>query len=309
MDEFYPFEKARKELETLNRGAQDSKEMYLNTIELIKAMKRDALQIVQRDEPISWRLSMFNSAEGLMDDAYIRIQGIVCSKILPPVGKLNNPGAVSRIRPHLRQAITITGLGSDLFDNYVQNMEHIYLTFSNHFPDGKLDKWEPAMYQGVMAFDAHARYFTQKHFVPSSESIPFHSTVDPDGNLESMRGEDMVHAADNEVDYFVQMHNTDNKTIYKRTSPGNFRIGDIVEVTIVILAYPTKDKRYKLIPLLRGILLLNQSYRDEAAILRMRSKYTPAVLQINKLSSKRKSAYLETDEVEDTEKKMSRMSL
>ncbi|KAF9471244.1 hypothetical protein BDN70DRAFT_901494 [Pholiota conissans] len=302
MDEFYPYDKAiiRKgeELEQLNSGMQDSKDIYLHAIE-----------IIQREEPLSWRLSMFNLEDGLMDNAYIRMKGIVCSKILPPISKPGPAGSLAKLRPHLCQAITVTRLGSGQFDNYIQNMEHIYLAFMNHFPDGKLDKWEPTRYQGVMALDAHAHYFTQKHFVPSSESIPFHSTVDPDGVLENIRGEDMVHAADNDVDYFVQLHDTENKPIIKRTSPGNFRIGDIVEIMMVILAYPAKDKRYKLMPLLRGILLLNQSYRDEAAILRMRSWYTPATLQIHKLSSKRKSVYFETDEIEETDKKMSRMSL
>ncbi|KAF9472503.1 hypothetical protein BDN70DRAFT_818551 [Pholiota conissans] len=146
-----------------------------------------------------------------MDNAYIRMKDIVCSKILPPIFKPGSAGSLAKLQPHLGQAIMVTRLESGQFDNYIQNIEHIYLAFMNHFPDRKLNKWKPTRYQGIMALDTHAHYFTQKHFVPSSKSIPFHSTVDPDGVLENIRGEDMVHAADNDVDYFVQLHDTENK--------------------------------------------------------------------------------------------------
>lgn len=49
--------------------------------------KLDDLHIVPRTEPQSWRLSYFNTEDSQMEDAFIRLQGILCSKMLPPVSK------------------------------------------------------------------------------------------------------------------------------------------------------------------------------------------------------------------------------
>lgn len=55
----------------------------------------------------------------------------------------------------------------------------------------------------------------------------------------------------------------------------NYRIGDIVEITMVMLAYPTKDKKFKMVPLLRGVLLLNQTFRDVC----IHDIYNPSIAQ------------------------------
>lgn len=118
------------------------------------------------------------------------------------------------MRPHMRQAVTITGLGNTVFDHCLHNMEKAYLAFANHFPANRLDQWEPTRLGNYIALDAHTRYFSQKHFVPSTESLPFHHTVDPEGVLESMRGDDLVHAADNDVDYFSQYTEKDGQILW-----------------------------------------------------------------------------------------------
>ncbi|KAF8161993.1 hypothetical protein BJ912DRAFT_924476 [Pholiota molesta] len=296
MDEYYPWDDAKQELNRLHEArtySSDSADIHLANINL------DDLHIVPRTEPQSWRLSYFNTEDSQMEDAFIRLQGILCSKMLPPVSKTINSASAIRSRPHLRQAVTITGLGNTVFEHYLHNMEKAYVAFTNHFPPDRLEQWEPTQHGEHIALDSHTR----------TESLPFHQTVDPEGVLESMRGDSLVHAADNEVDYFVQYTDKDGQVLYKRTSPNNYRIGDIVEITMVILAYPAKDKKYKMVPLLRGVLLLNQTFRDRAAILRMRSRYPSTDQQIYKLPTKRKSAYVESSEVNETGIKLARMSL
>jgi hypothetical protein len=92
-------------------------------------------------------------------------------------------------------------------------MEKTYVAFANHFPPDRLEQWEPTQHGEHIALDSHARYFSHQHFVPSTESLPFHQTVDPEGVLESMRGDSLVHAADNEVDYFAQYTDKDGQVL------------------------------------------------------------------------------------------------
>jgi len=70
-----------------------------------------------------------------------------------------------RMRPHIRQAITITGLGLDYFNSIIHKIEEAYVLFSNMFPPNTMLHWQPGNYQEVMALDIHARYFTHKGIV------------------------------------------------------------------------------------------------------------------------------------------------
>jgi hypothetical protein len=105
------------------------------------------------------------------------------------------------MRPHIRQAVTITGLALPTFQRAVENMEKIHLAFSNAFPPDVVEPWQPAYFRDFFAIDAHSRYFTKTYLVPDQDRFPFDQPTDPEGILTSMEDGELIHTADNHVDY------------------------------------------------------------------------------------------------------------
>lgn len=127
-----------------------------------------------------------------------------------------------RMRPHIRQAITLSGLGLDYFDNIIQKIEQVYIMFSNMLPAKSMIHWQPARFQNMMALDLHARYFTHKSLVkgqrPNTQNTTiqqiytknftgentkaFEPFVDPNNVLLEMQEDQYIHHDDNIVEYF-----------------------------------------------------------------------------------------------------------
>lgn len=63
------------------------------------------------------------------------------------------------------------------------------------------------MYEGHVAIDIHARYFTQRKNAPNEQNLPFADGVDPDGTLAGLRKHDLIHGPDNKVSYLKLLEN------------------------------------------------------------------------------------------------------
>ena len=55
-------------------------------------------------------------------------------------------------------------------------------------------------------------------------------------------------------------HNTDEERSMEAVNPQIFRIGDIVEAQVSFIAVPLKDKKHKMIVVLRSIALLDATF-------------------------------------------------
>lgn len=69
------------------------------------------------------------------------------------------------------------------------------------FPEGTMQKWEHSYYEGHIATDFNARYFTNRSNARNEANLPFLEGVDPGGVLAELRGHDLIHGADNQVAY------------------------------------------------------------------------------------------------------------
>ncbi|KAF8881522.1 hypothetical protein CPB84DRAFT_1687180, partial [Gymnopilus junonius] len=158
---------------------------------------------------------------------------------------------------YMRQGVTITGIGSQTFEKCYENIQHIFVAFSNTFPEGTLKEWHGTMFGASQAFETGAHYFSRvTATMDRTMSIPFGDLVDPEGILERLVDDTYIHGPDNHVDYIW----------YKQISPSNIRIGDIVELSISFVVFRVRDKRYKMMPILKGILLLDNKMRMASLI-------------------------------------------
>lgn len=102
----------------------------------------------------------------------------------------------------MRQAITVTGLGSSTFDDSIRSILAIEETFSRQVGDRKLAPWKTGTYLDWVTIYLSNRYFTPRRGHPNIQPVPFDRLVDPDGTLEALAGEDRVHCMDNVVEYY-----------------------------------------------------------------------------------------------------------
>ncbi|KAF9540521.1 hypothetical protein CPC08DRAFT_650867, partial [Agrocybe pediades] len=242
-----------------------------------------------------------------LEPAIVRYHGVICSKMLPPMSRPPSRAAMVRQRPYIRQGITVTGLGTEYFSKCVQGMEQVYLAFVNTMSEGSMDEWNPSSYKDYLAIESHSRYFSKVPSTTVTAAVAFTSLEDPSGVLQSMEGDGFMHTADNVVEYRSRIVNQQTSTAqYKHISPQNFRVGDIVEVSIAFSAYPCANNKVKFVPKLEGILLLNQEHRDTAAILKMRDRVKKVPTLPNK---KRKTLYPDEEQIEETNKRMALMNI
>lgn len=121
-------------------------------------------------------------------------------------------GAAKKKRRYIRQAVTLTGLGSATFQKGVDNVAHTFITFMNNFPDGKVESWQSTMFEGHVALDMHARYLTERRLAPQESHIEYGYMVDPDGVLSDIQGTDYIHGPDNCVEYLEMRKTNEGQT-------------------------------------------------------------------------------------------------
>ena len=119
----------------------------------------------------------------------------------------------SRLRRHIHQAVTITGLGSSTFDRGIANLNQILLKFANNFPEDKLDAWNYTQFEESHAIRSSSRYFTERRLAPQETQMKFGKHVDPENILQKMMGHDFFHGPDNFVEY-KKSNRSDGKTLW-----------------------------------------------------------------------------------------------
>lgn len=113
---------------------------------------------------------------------------------------------MNKQRPFVRQQVNIMGYGSAQFEESVEKMIQIHITFANNFPDDMVDQWCYGDFAGFKTLEAQTRYFDRRSTSSEqTESVPFDKLMDPDGVLQSMIGDGFYHGADNHVDYKSRM--------------------------------------------------------------------------------------------------------
>lgn len=146
--------------------------------------------------------------------------------------------------------------------------------------------WEPATHGQSMAIDIANRYFTPRHDHSNEERLDFDPSVDPNGILQRLMGEDLIHLAENRVEYYEQLKQPNGKAKYVaiikfearlnilRYCPGrpsSFRIGDIVEAQLSFVTVPVQANQFKMMLVLRSLALLDSTYSQVSQAIYLRT--------------------------------------
>ncbi|KAJ7163693.1 hypothetical protein C8R46DRAFT_1221248 [Mycena filopes] len=136
---------------------------------------------------------------------------------------------------------------------------------------------------------------------PGAEIIPFAPSTDPLGLLAELQTDELFHTADNRVSYFKMSKDPlTSKPIYDESYAGMFRLGDIVEMQMVFVAFWAGDK-IQAYSHLQSLTLLDNTFTKRAetaraAVVKVVSKPTIVC---------RKLDYsFEDEQVEDARKRL-----
>lgn len=102
---------------------------------------------------------------------------------------------------YIKQAVTLTGLGSVEFDKSVAGIYSVAEFLGRQLVEGDLNDWVPTHVESHVGVQAGNRYFQWKNSPNAGEAVEFQPMVDPRGVLARMAGENFVHTIDNEVEY------------------------------------------------------------------------------------------------------------
>ncbi|KAH6880230.1 hypothetical protein BKA70DRAFT_1447514 [Coprinopsis sp. MPI-PUGE-AT-0042] len=254
--------------------------------------------------PSSYRLTGRGDEEGdAPEGILLRLQGILCGKLLPPVEPSMVPRSLSQLRA-LRQHVKVTGLGNASFDQTAVTLERIHSEFQEHLPENVVDPFQFTPYEGYQCIESHARYFTDRALVPYESNNSFLPYVDPRETLARAQPDSFIHALDNQVEYCSVSLDDKGSRRYRACSPASVRIGDIVEIAFICSAIPIKGARFKLILQLRAVTVLSSAARTASELLLRSPQVSDAVLK-----PKRRSIYLDDAEVEGARKRMKSLTL
>ncbi|EFI27784.1 hypothetical protein CC1G_14707 [Coprinopsis cinerea okayama7 len=229
----------------------------------------NSLSVVQFENPSTYRLTQRDDPES---ETYFKVIGVLCSKVLPPFQTTPKIRTLQHLR-NLRQFVKVTGLGSTSFSLAGGAMESVVELFKQALGSDALVGTEEKLYEGDLALDFHARYFTDREVAPQEKHIPFDDLVDPQQILETLRGTRFIHGPDNRVEYCVKRVDPDGKTRYEPVDPASIKEGDIVEVTLAFMCVPIKENRYRFLPTLRAVTLLESRVRKESEAARDQGRF------------------------------------
>ncbi|KAH6909729.1 hypothetical protein BKA70DRAFT_1561420 [Coprinopsis sp. MPI-PUGE-AT-0042] len=225
-------------------------------------------------------------------EAHFRLSGIICSKVLPPIISKPRIAEEKHLR-NLRQFVKVTGFASPTFHEIQDKLDDIMDLFRQALGPLKLTSTEGKLWEGQVAVDCHARYFTDRESASQEKHLEFGEGVDPMNILDDLRGASLIHGSDNKVEYLTKMQDPDGVWGYEECNPSVFKEGDVVEVVVSFIAVPVKGGSYKLVTSMKALSLISNEVRVQSESLRIEEQQLSALSITTKRTLKRKPLFTE----------------
>ncbi|KAK7037346.1 hypothetical protein VNI00_011096 [Paramarasmius palmivorus] len=249
---FYDF----KEAKTHIQWAVDERAKMPGNSEFLAAIAQckqwpSSVKVAEMGVPKAYRL--ISQDEGVPEELVFRLHGVLIGKELPPVERAMSKNTKAK---HLRQSVTIAGLGDETFQEALQGLEVVESMFGRYVGTDKLQRHDLVrQFQQRPAMEIYNRYFTPATVARRGDEpvLALGSEVDPKGFLAATAREEYVHTEE-------------NKWKRIKISPRVFQHGDIVEVQLSLLAVTVNPKQgtHRMVATLRAITLVDGSMTEKA---------------------------------------------
>lgn len=101
----------------------------------------------------------------------------------------------------IRQYVAITGLNVEDFNKILEGLGRIHRHFEDSLPNDNFQPVAPLIIDDNITMACHTRYFNAIRHCRSAVAYPLGADVDPNGELEHLRGTSHIHTEDNAVQY------------------------------------------------------------------------------------------------------------
>ncbi|KAJ4499810.1 hypothetical protein C8R41DRAFT_863784 [Lentinula lateritia] len=216
----------------------------------------DGVEIRKFEEPSCWRMTQSN-ANGIFE-VILHMQGVIEDKKLPPIhveGQFTNHemGSTKKRMQHLRQSITVSGLGSKDFAGDVDAVYDMYALFSRHVPGLKIMATKGTVEQPML--EMSNRIFTPKIEAPNMNPTTVNPEMDENGLIARTNATDAMFIWEENVVLYGEerMDSSGRKKLH---------VGDIVNVAFSMVAFGRGNK-LKARLLLRNITLLDATHTQK----------------------------------------------
>ncbi|KAJ7130015.1 hypothetical protein C8R43DRAFT_957225 [Mycena crocata] len=218
----------------------------------------------------NWRLCVTNDDDDVADEVVLRLQGILTKNNLVPknVHKCSADKALT-----LSQHAEIRGERTSTFEEAMYKIEGIFERFEHHLPGFIVKGNRDCLKNGQNHFSASNRIFTVQNEAPTEQDNAFQKGVDVMNRLAKFKNGELIHAPENIVKYYKRTvtDGEDHLAKYEEAVPGNFDVGDIVEMQFCFVALAAGKNKIKLTTRLQALTLLDNQYSKEAKLARVKS--------------------------------------
>ncbi|TFK59912.1 hypothetical protein BDN72DRAFT_780099, partial [Pluteus cervinus] len=210
--------------------------------------------------PASWRF--IKHGDNNAEEMVFTLRGVIEGKELPPI--FTEPKIPRNKYVYLQQSVTLTGLGTPMFEKSVQALAEIATVFNRQFPEGQMIPWHssPSCLADGQSIVFSNRYFTRRKDGPLMKPVPFDQDVDPRGFLSRATNSQIIHTEENKVKYFRREKDTNTEVRYHPAEPQTFRVGDIVEIQFGLVVYKMRTESYILKPMLYSLALIDGQFAN-----------------------------------------------
>ncbi|KAF7979060.1 hypothetical protein HWV62_43543 [Athelia sp. TMB] len=253
--EFYDVNSARQALEAMASERSASRQGNKQLASYGKA-PWPKMFCLETENRTSLRFASKNAEDGVIEEAVVRLQGIICKSSLPPKRKdlRGEPGQVR----YMKQSFTLNGFNSPVFCMAVDGAFNIAEFLSRK--DSDMVQWAPGTMGGELTMEVSNRLFVKQDENKQHESVPIDLSVNPYGSLARLAGQHYVHTEDCVVRYFTRDENRDGTISYNTSGSGLFKPGDIVEAQCSVIVIPTRNGPHKMKLILRAMTMLSSEF-------------------------------------------------
>ncbi|KAF7976215.1 hypothetical protein HWV62_7226 [Athelia sp. TMB] len=269
MQEHYDVEGARAYLKTLTDESMSGKLFSRQLAAYAKGAHRQLQQdsgpellSIQYGDGEGTRLAAKIANDGGLEEAVLRVQGIICKSHLPPKRKLLR-GEPEGVR-YMQQSFTLVGFGDGNFDMAVEGAFHIAEFLSRQ--DSDMALWSPTRIGPSIAIEASNRLFVKQTKQMDHVPVAMDKTVDPHGTLQKMANGHYIHSEECVVRYFKREQNKEGDISYSKADSGMFKIGDIVEAQCSFIVIRTRSGQHTMKIILRAMTMINSDFSKSARL-------------------------------------------
>ncbi|KAJ3880358.1 hypothetical protein F5051DRAFT_426617 [Lentinula edodes] len=249
----------------------------------------DGVEIRKFEEPSCWRMTQ-SDANGIFE-VILHMQGVIEDKKLPPIR-----GELTKKRmQHLRQSITVSGLGSKDFAGDVDAVYDMYALFSRHVPGLKIMTTKGTVERPML--EMSNRIFTPKIEAPNMNPTTVNPDMDENGLIARTNATDamFIYGEENVVLYGEERMDASGRK--------KLHVGDIVDVAFSMVAFG-RGNELKARLLLRNITLLDATHTQRW----LKEKVKSQSMNIKVPPTLKRRLEFE-DEEEDARVRMKRMEI